>query len=131
MLLNLTDLSEEPLQSQISRQIRAKILAGELSAGVGLPSIRELARKQRVSVITVQRAYENLLREELIHSRRGKGFFVTELPEERKKSMAKHRLFEQLETIIATALAEGLDSDDILDIVVQILQQFKEKDNGL
>ena len=55
MLLNLTDLSDEPLQSQISRQIRAKILSGELPAGRVLPSIRGMAKEQRVSVITVQR----------------------------------------------------------------------------
>ena len=36
--MNLTDLSDEPLQSQISRQIRAKILSGELDAGFMLPS---------------------------------------------------------------------------------------------
>ena len=77
MLLNLTDLSNEPLQSQIVRQIRAKILAGGLPAGIDLPSIRKLAREQHISVITVQRAYESLEREGLIHSRRGKGFFVS------------------------------------------------------
>ena len=70
MLLNLTDLSDESLQSQISRQIRAKILSGELAAGEVLPSIRGLARDQHVSVITVQRGYENLERDGLIHSRR-------------------------------------------------------------
>ena len=66
MLLNLTDLSDEPLQSQIARQIRAKILAGEVPAGQVLPSIRGLAKEQRVSVITVQRGYEALEREGLI-----------------------------------------------------------------
>ena len=76
MILNLSDLSDEPLQGQIVRQVRAKILAGELAADSDLPSIRSLAREQQVSVITVQRAYESLVREGLIHSRRGKGFFV-------------------------------------------------------
>ena len=84
MILNLTDLSDEPLQSQIVRQIRAKILAGELTAGANLPSIRMLAKEQKVSVITVQRAYERLLRDNLIHSRRGKGFFVSKIEKEEK-----------------------------------------------
>jgi len=97
MILNLTDLSDEPLQAQISRQIRAKILAGELQASSSLPSIREMARQQHVSVITVQRAYEQLLRENLIHSRRGKGFFVSQLRKDEKKDMAKERLMENLE----------------------------------
>ena len=45
MILNLTDLSGEPLQRQIYRQIRAMILAGDLKAAEMLPSIRRLARE--------------------------------------------------------------------------------------
>ena len=123
MLLNLTDLSDEPLQSQISRQIRAKILAGELAAGTDLPSIRKLARQHKVSVITVQRAYENLERENLIHSRRGKGFFVSELSEKTKKEKANERLFEKLESPIVAALDEGLSQEEIKIIVEKIFKK--------
>ena len=123
MLLNLTDLSSEPLQQQIIRQIRAKILTGELPAGSDLPSIRALAREQHVSVITVQRAYEELVREELIHSRRGIGFFVAELPQNRKKDMARQRILENLEPLIREALADGLVTEDISNIVEQIFNK--------
>ena len=127
MLLNLTDLSDEPLQSQISRQIRAKILAGELAAGTDLPSIRKFARQHKVSVITVQRAYENLERENLIHSRRGKGFFVSELSEKTKKEKANERLFEKLESPIVAALDEGLSQEEIKIMVGKILKKNGEK----
>jgi len=117
MRLNLTDLSSESLQSQIIRQIRAAILAGELTAGVSLPSIRALATEQHVSVITVQRAYEELERESLIHSRRGKGFFVSEMPENEKKAMARQRLLDAVEPHINAALSEGLRLKDIKEMV--------------
>lgn len=123
MILNLSDISNEPLQSQITRQVRAKILAGELAAGDSLPSIRGLARDQRVSVITVQRAYEYLEREGLIHSRRGKGFFVSELSDNAKKEMAKTRLLETLQAPLLAALAEGLSKADIQQIVQLLLAQ--------
>lgn len=123
MLLNLTDLSDEPLQSQITRQIRAKILAGELQAESSLPSIRALARDQHVSVITVQRAYEHLIREELIHSRRGKGFFVSPINQAKKKGMAKNRLLESLERPVVDALAEGMTADEILAAITTILRK--------
>ena len=74
MILHLSELSSEPLQAQIVRQIRAAILAGSLSEGELLPSIRTLARESKVSVITVQRAYGTLENEGVIRSRRGKGF---------------------------------------------------------
>jgi GntR family transcriptional regulator len=123
MLLNLTDLSSEPLQSQIVRQIRAKILSGDMPADTDLPSIRTLARDHKVSVITVQRAYETLMREGLIHSRRGKGFFVSKIPEKRKENMAKQRLLDQLKPIVQVALAEGLSDDDILQVIEFVLEE--------
>ena len=91
MLLQLTDVSDEPLHHQISRQIRAKILAGVLADGDSLPSIRGLAKESRVSVITVQRAYDDLDREGLIQARRGKGFFVRRLDPDDKTRLASER----------------------------------------
>ncbi|MDH3216359.1 MAG: GntR family transcriptional regulator [Candidatus Krumholzibacteria bacterium] len=125
MILSLTDLSGESLQSQIARQIRAKVLAGELGADDALPSIRGLARDQHISVITVQRAYEALERDGLIHSRRGKGFFVSELSKETKKEMAKGRLAEKLAPQLKAAVAEGLSADDISDVLSSLMNDRK------
>ena len=122
MLLNLTDLSDEPLQAQIVRQLRAKILAGVIQADEGLPSIRAMARDQHISVITVQRAYETLERAGLIHSRRGKGFFVSDLPADRKKDMAVERLANGLQPRIKEALAEGLTARDVTHVVERMLR---------
>ena len=124
MLLHLTDLSDEPLQGQIVRQIRAKILSGELLAGSDLPSIRKLAREHHVSVITVQRAYETLEREGLIHSRRGKGFFVSELTSSGRKGMARERLQETLAPKIRAAMDEGLGEEEIHKIIRNILKEI-------
>lgn len=121
MMLTLTDLSAEPLQSQIVRQVRAKVLAGELQAGDGLPSIRGLARDQHISVITVQRAYEVLEREGLIHSRRGKGFFVSDLSGEDKRGMARDRFEAALAPHIKAALDEGLSRESIMKAITRIL----------
>lgn len=127
MLLNLTDLSDESLQSQIVRQIRAHILAGNLKAGEGLPSIRGLARDQKVSVITVQRAYEILMQEGVIHSRRGRGFFVTKLPDREKGRIAKEKLYKNLKRAVQTAATEGLTAKKIHNIVDEILRNGKDK----
>ncbi len=121
MLLHLTELSSEPLHSQISRQLRAKVLAGHLEEGEVLPSIRGLAREQRVSVITVQRAYENLEREGLIQPRRGKGFFVRSLSEKRKARMAEERFLKALERLVEDAVAEGLDLPELRRLFEDVL----------
>jgi GntR family transcriptional regulator len=126
MLLNLTDLSDEPLQSQIFRQIRAKVLNGELEAGRMLPSIRSLAQEQKVSVVTVQRAYESLERESLIHSRRGKGFFVSEIARHDRKEMASQGLIEKLRPLLQAARGEGMSRSEILAAVQAILDQKEQ-----
>ena len=117
MILNLSDLSDEPLHAQVSRQIRAKILSEDLTGGEALPSIRGLAKEQRVSVITVQRAYDDLDREGLVQSRRGKGFWVAPIPEGRKRTMAEKRFANALEKLVAHAAADGLSGADMRRIL--------------
>ncbi|MBN1223661.1 MAG: GntR family transcriptional regulator [Candidatus Aminicenantes bacterium] len=127
MILHLTDLSPEPLQAQIVRQIRAKVLSGELVAGNDLPSIRRFAREHHISVITVQRAYEILERSGLIHSRRGKGFFVSDLTAKTKKAMAIEKLQDDVKPLLDGAVAEGLDGEEIKDAVLKLLEKSESR----
>lgn len=121
MILTLSELSDEPLHAQISRQIRAKILSEDLAGGHALPSIRGMAKEQRVSVITVQRSYEDLEREGLLQSRRGKGFWVAPIPEGRKQKMAEDRFADALEQLVAHAAADGLRGSDMRRILDELL----------
>ena len=121
MLLNLSDQSPEPLHRQISGQIRARVLSGELAPGEALPSIRGLARDQRVSVITVQRAFDDLERDGLIYSRRGKGFFVAPLTSDNRLERARERARAHLREAIEGALAEGLDHQTVRELIRAIL----------
>lgn len=121
MLLHLSDLSPEPLHQQVSRQIREKILAGDLCQGDSLPSIRALARDHRISVITVQRAYEDLGREGLLVARQGKGVFVAGFDERGKQRMAEERLRDALAPVLREAKASGLSPETVVQIVRDVL----------
>lgn len=125
MLLTLTDLSQEPLQQQIIRQIRAKILSGELEPGTDIPSIRILARDNRVSVITVKNAYESLEQQGLIHARRGKGFFVSDISAGTRKEMSAGLLIDQLDPVLRNAREIGFSSGEIMRLVEEILMVIK------
>jgi GntR family transcriptional regulator len=127
VILTLSDLSDEPLHAQISRQIRAKILSGDLDGGAALPSIRGLAKGQRVSVITVQRAYDDLEREGLVQSRRGKGFWVAPLANGRKNTMAEERFANALKKLVGHATAEGLSNADMRRILNEELGKGTRK----
>jgi GntR family transcriptional regulator len=123
VILNLSELSDEPLHAQVSRQIRAKILSEDLTGGEPLPSIRRMAREQRVSVITVQRAYDDLEREGLVQSRRGKGFWVARIPERTKQQMAESRFEEALAKLVSHAAAEGLTEAEMQRILSALLKK--------
>ena len=66
------------LVENITELLRGKILSGELHAGDALPSMRALAKDLRISVITTQRAYDELEKSGFIHIVAGKGCYVAE-----------------------------------------------------
>ena len=76
MELYISNTGQEPIYAQITRQIKDKILSGELKEGDALPSIRLLAKGLRISVITTKRAYEDLEAAGFIVTMPGKGSFV-------------------------------------------------------
>ena len=76
MELYISNSGQEPIYAQITRQIKAKILNGELQQGDALPSIRLLAKELRISVITTKRAYEDLEADGFITTLPGRGRFV-------------------------------------------------------
>jgi len=117
MELKLSDTSPLPLREQIVRRIRELILSGELPEHYQLPSIRGLAREQRVGAVTVQRAYEDLERDRMIYPRQGKGFFVAPLDDAARKDQALRRVAASLRRPLAEARLMGLTDREILDIV--------------
>ena len=127
MLLNISQHSTLTLQEQIIAQLRAQILNGELQPETALPSIRALSQQLRVGINTVQRAYDELLREELIYVRAGKGFFVAPLNEQDKSAYARERFGAALHELITDAQREGLSRKDLKQTFTQIL---KEIDDG-
>lgn len=73
----ISNNSGKPIYEQITTQVKAMIISGELKAGDAIPSMRALAKSIHVSVITVQRAYEELQRDGFIETTVGRGSFVS------------------------------------------------------
>ena len=95
MEIILSNVDGTPIYEQIVRQIKAKIVGGELKAGEALPSMRLLAKELRISVITTKRAYEELEREGFLITQTGRGSFVAPvgvelLREEQLRAVEEH-----------------------------------------
>lgn len=69
-----------PIWSQIEDAVRQRVAAGSLRPGELLPSVRDLAREQRINPNTVAKAYQRLVEAGVLESRRGEGTFVAERP---------------------------------------------------
>ena len=123
MLLHISEQSAATLQEQILGQIRSRILSNELATDFALPSIRGLAKDLKVSVITVQRAYDALLNEGLIYARRGKGFYVAALPESDRSAVAVTRFEKNLQQLLEDARRDGLDETQLQQIFVRSLRR--------
>lgn len=78
----ISNSSDKAIYEQITMQIKAMIMSGELQPGQALPSMRALAKAAHVSIITVQRAYEDLQRDGFIVTTVGRGSFVAALSKE-------------------------------------------------
>jgi len=93
--------TSKPIYEQITTQIKALIMNGELASGTPLPSMRALAKSIHVSVITVQKAYEDLQRDGFIETTVGRGSFVAAqnkdfIQEEQQRKIEGH-LYEAIE----------------------------------
>lgn len=69
-----------PIWSQIEDGVRHLVASGALSPGDPLPSVRDLAREQRINPNTVAKAYQRLVEAGILETRRGEGTFVAEDP---------------------------------------------------
>jgi len=75
--LSINPNSPVPVYLQIADYIRRAVAAGVYRPGEAIPSVRALALELTVNPNTVQRAFEELEREELIEGRKGLGMFVS------------------------------------------------------
>ena len=107
-----------PIYEQIERQIKDKIVAGELKEGEALPSIRALAADLKISVITIKRAYEDLEKEGMIYSVQGKGFYVDNPDLQYMKEKKTLGLEEHLAEWVDAAKESGMSAEEASDMLM-------------
>ena len=95
MVVLIDNKSGLPIYDQIYSQIKIQIINGDLKEDEALPSIRNLAKDLRISVITTKRAYDELEKEGFIYTVPSKGCFVAKknvelLREENLKKIEDH-----------------------------------------
>ncbi|HCS60967.1 MAG TPA: GntR family transcriptional regulator [Microbacterium sp.] len=113
MRVVVSTASATPIYEQIRRQVRSSILSGEVQPGQTLPSLRQLAADLRVSVITVTRAYNDLVAEGLVHSEHGRGFVVLDVEPGIASAALRARVDDTLREVVIAARQARLSLTDI------------------
>ncbi|MEF7654631.1 GntR family transcriptional regulator [Bacillus thuringiensis] len=126
MQITITNTSKEPIYEQISAQIKKLILLGDLKQGDALPSMRQLAKDLRVSIITTKRAYEELEKDGFIYSIVGRGSFVAE----QNIETMKEKKLKTVEEKLGEAIQNAKQMDVSLNELKEMLTILYEEENS-
>lgn len=106
---------DQPIYRQLRDRVIKMILEGVLSDGDALPSVRNVAAEYRLNPLTVLKGYQELVDEELVEKKRGRGMFVTEGARKRLMKDEREKFIEtEWPKILKTIERLGLDTDDLL-----------------
>ncbi len=119
----------QPIYRQLRDRVVALILDGALNEGDPLPSVRNVAAEYRLNPITVLKAYQQLVDEQLVEKRRGLGMFINAgarnllLQAEREKFLAEH-----WPRVHATIRRLGLTPEELLHVGGESSSDASEKE---
>jgi GntR family transcriptional regulator len=127
MRLMIDANSHVPIYLQIVEGIRSSVAAGVFRPGEMLPSLRALAVDLQVNPNTVQKAYDELERGGLVHSRRGVGIFVAQHGVQSAKGHAEVSVLEAFQHGIRAGVAADMTPDHIRGVFDGAMDQAFKK----
>lgn len=117
MKITIKNKIDTPIYEQICEQIKSAVIEDKAKEGEQLPSIRQLAKDLKISVITTTKAYALLEEEGFITAVKGKGYYVApknnQLMRERFIASAE----ESLEKAVHDGRAAGLSDEEIIELL--------------
>ncbi len=116
MKIIISNSSSVPIYEQIKNAIIGQIMCDELKEGEMIPSIRNLAKDIKISVMTVKKAYDELELEGYIKSVQGKGTFVSPKNTQLAREQANKDIELNISKIIEISKKFNVSKEEILDI---------------
>ena len=123
MHIIINNSSMVPIYEQIEQQMKSQILEGAIKEDEQLPSIRQLAKDLKISVITTTRAYNDLADEGFIISVAGKGYFVAPRDNELMKERMLYEMEQGLEQAVANGRNAGLSDEEIIAALKKFMEE--------
>jgi GntR family transcriptional regulator len=123
--IGITTGSGTPIYRQIVEQVRLGVATGALAPGDALPSVRSLADQNVVNPNTVVKAYAELVREGVLESHHGKGFFVAEKRQLYSRAERLRRLRQGVDAFVHEAVFLDFTADEIRQVVSEKLADLE------
>jgi GntR family transcriptional regulator len=120
MQLHVNPSDELPIYRQIMRQIIDAVAGGRIAPGEQLPSHRDLAEQLVIAPLTVKKAYDELERQGLIATQRGRGTFVSAQLPAVKPEQRLERLRDPAQRLLSQAALSGVPFEEVLDLLQEI-----------
>ncbi|MDN5864145.1 MAG: GntR family transcriptional regulator [Gammaproteobacteria bacterium] len=107
--------SNEPIYLQLKERVVGMILDGSIKEGDALPSVRTVASDYQINPLTVLKAYQLLVDQDLVEKRRGLGMFVrADVHDKLASSERKHFLDEEWPIVVERIQRLGLKPRELL-----------------
>ena len=123
MELFINNRASKPIYEQISDQIKALIMSGELQSGEAIPSIRSMAKSLHISVLTVQKAYDKLQADGFIETTGGKGCFVSAQNQDFYLEEQQKKIEEHFNDAIEIARSSGIKLDKLIGLLSMLYEE--------
>jgi GntR family transcriptional regulator len=127
MLLEIDHHNGQPIYRQVIDQVRQQIMAGQLSEGEQLVTVRDLANQLRVNPMTISKAYAFLEVEGLLERRRGIGLFVAKVRNEQKEQTKENLLEDILRQAAVMAVQFDIPKSKAADMLAELYEKYNSK----
>src|SRR6266849_4475194 len=122
--INVTTGAGTPIYRQIVDQVRLAVATEALLPGQAMPSVRSLAERLLVNANTVVKAYAELVRDGVLESQQGMGFFVAEKRQIYSKAERLRRLRLAVDDFIHEAVFLDFSAEEIRTVVERKLTEL-------
>lgn len=115
MQINIVPGSPQSIYRQITDQIRRLVATEKMALGDAVPSVRQLAKELVINPNTVAKAYAELVRDGVLESHQGRGYFVARRKNIFSKAERLRRLDEALDAVISEGITLDFSAEEILE----------------
>ena len=130
MWYHIDPSSGTPIYRQLVDQVRQAVASGVLRAGDRLPSVRDLAVELAVNPNTIAKAYQELEREGVIETPRGKGSFIADRDHTVSESERVRQFAEAVDRLVADAYRLRIGSERAAAIFRERLSEAERRRSG-